>query len=269
MKRHERRQADRKAAAELAQRRFLEAPQRPVVDEPALILLMPTRGRPTVETLKAVMHLDGIKAVILTVARKGIVDARNELAAEAQKIPGQAPFIPRRGWYALWCDDDAFWRPGTVTRLLNDLQQPGVDVVAGWFGGRSERANPKAFREDGSWPVPGKDCALGDVVEVAKVGFHFVAHRLAILNALGRDPFTLEGTGERGEDLAFCARVREAGCRIWADTGAPVAHVDDDGDGKRRENGLAYLPGEDALRVIGTQLAKAETYRDYGGLEGS
>jgi hypothetical protein len=41
-------------------------------------------------------------------------------------------------------------------------------------------------------------------------------------------------------------------------TGAPVAHIDDDG--------FAYLPGESAMTVLNNQLQKQVIERNYGGL---
>jgi len=238
--------------------RLVSLPARQGIEGPAIAILMPTRGRPTIETLMALSNLDGLVTVLCPIARKGVVEARNDLAARALQISEQANFIPRLGWYALWIDDDAFWRPGAIARLLEALQTPGVDIAAGWFTGRSAYANPKAFYRDGTWPTPGKDCKDGDLVEIERAGFHFVMHRMSVLEKVGEKPFTPEGTRQEGEDMAFCERARAAGLRLWVHTGVPVAHVDDDG--------TAYVPGEGPLRVIGVQLAKAEAQRDYAGV---
>jgi SEC-C motif len=227
------------------------------VNAPALVVLMPSRGRVTTETLVSMGHLDGLKALVMPVSRKGVVEARNELAKDCLRIPAKAGFIPKWGWFCLWVDDDAFWRPGTVLRLMKALADPQIDIVAGWFCGRSAHAGPKAYKADGAWPRPGVegDCSDGDIVEVARVGFHFVLHRMEILEQLGDNPFSLDN-GEPGEDLAFCKRARDAGKRIWVHTGCPVAHVDDDG--------IAYLPGEGPMRVVGAQLQKTDSTRTYG-----
>jgi hypothetical protein len=239
--------------------KLVDMQRRPEVQGPGIIVLLPTRGRPTVETLTALGHLDGLPSVVIPIPRKTVIDARNQLAATALKVPKVSPYASELGWYALWVDDDAFWRPGTVMRMLQSLVlAPNVDVLAGWFGGRSAFAGPKCYREDGTWPRPGQpgDCEDGDVVEVHSFGFHFVMHRLALLEELGDNPFTVDGSGEPGEDLAFCARARAAGKRLWVHTGAQVAHVDDDG--------VAYLPGEGPMEVVGSHLRKAASTREYG-----
>lgn len=228
-----------------------------------IIILMPSRGKPTIETLGSMGQTDGLPTLVVPWRDRGagIVKGRNELAATAKKIPDKAPFVPEGGWYVLWVDDDAFWRPGTILRMVFGLQNPQVDVLGGWFTGRSPYAAPKAYRHDGSWPKPGHETKIqdGDIVEVASMGFHFVMHKLDVLEKLGPDPFEVKNQTEAGEDLAFCKRAREAGLRLWVHTGCPVAHIDDEG--------VAYLPGEGPMIVSGTELQKIGSSRKYGGLE--
>lgn len=235
----------------------MDGPQ--MIDAPALIILMPTRGDVKIETV-ASLHgaLDGLPTWLVPGARKGVVQARNELAETALRIPPKAGVVPRYGWWVLWVDDDAFWRPKTILRMLDALKEPDIDILAGWFTGRSAYAAPKAYKADDTWPSPGAGgYEEGGIVEVARVGFHFVMHRLEVLQRVGPDPFFLLGTQERGEDLAFCARARDAGLRIWVHTGCPIAHVD--------STGVAYLPGEGPMRVEGAQLQKIESTRTYDG----
>jgi len=245
--------------------------EKPEIQKPGITVLLPTRGRPTIETLCAMAATDSIPLIVIPASRMGIIAARNELAKSAPKFPNHAGFIPKLGWYALWVDDDAFWRNGTISRILKshittEATHPGTEhIVAGWFTGRSAHAAAKAYRADGTQPKPGRidDCDDGDVVEVDRVGFHFVLHRQSLITKMhteyGENLFSPEGTSELGEDTAFCRRARNMGARIWVDTGCPIAHIDDDG--------VAYLPGEGPMRVVGSELHKIETLRNYGDLE--
>lgn len=223
------------------------------VNGPALAILMPTRGRITVETMTALNFLDGVPGLVIAKSRMGVVDARNALVTSALAVEHNAPYEPTQ-WYALWVDDDAFWRPGTITRMLDTLAKPGVDILAGWFSGRCELSSPKAFRDDGSSPVVGVDCEIGNILQVKHVGFHFVMHTLDILKKMPENPFTI--TGEGTEDAAFCDRAAEAGFKVWVDTAAMIAHVDDDG--------FAYLPGCEKMLVQNGQLIKNTPLRRYG-----
>jgi hypothetical protein len=220
---------------------------------------MPTRGRVTIETVTCLSRLDGVAAVMKTVSRQSAADARNALAAMAVQAPNLASFSPRMGWFVLWVDDDAWWRPGTVAQALTTLIQnkESIDVLAGWFCSRTAGASPAVRKRGNTWPRPGADCQFGDIVEIERSGFHFVMHPLSLLEKFTEAPFTI-GADDHAEDYAFCRRARDLGARIWVHTGLPVAHIGDDGS--------AYLPGEPAYRVVDGELLKSEqpTRRTYG-----
>lgn len=243
--------------------RLVPAPQMAEVQGPGLIVLMPTRGRVTIETVTALSHLDGIPAVMRTASRMAVSDARNALAKMSLDVPVKARFSPKGGWYCLWVDDDAWWRRGSVLMALQTMvEHPEIDVLAGWFGPRSAYANPAMRNAQGSWPRPGIDCQLGDVVEIDRCGMHWAIHRLDLLERLSITQldgkvFSL-APGDEAEDYSFCRRVRESGGRIWAHTGIPVAHIGDDGQ--------AFVPGEAPYRVVDDELLKSEqpTIRFYG-----
>lgn len=228
---------------------------RPIIDGPGIAILLPTRGRVTIETMQSLNAVDGHRVVVLPATRMDVVDARNKLVNDVRNVKDKGPFQPTRGWYALWVDDDAFWRPGMLSRMLECIQEPDIDILAGWFCGRAEFSSPKCFFEDGSWPIKGQDFQeFGELLEVARVGFHFVLHKVDILEKLPADPFTLRSEG--GEDINFCDRAREAGLRIWVDTAAMIAHIGDDGN--------AYYPGCAAMRVVNGQLVQQTEQRTYG-----
>lgn len=99
-----------------------------------------------------------------------------------------------------------------------------------------------------SYPKPGIDCTMRSLVEIEVCSFHFVMHRLDVLERVGANPF--ETDGSCGEDVAFCRRVREKGGRIYCAPGLLVAHVDPN-------DGVAYLPGEPPCRVEGNVLKRS------------
>lgn len=231
-------------------------PQKAKVDAPALIVCMPTRGNVTIETVMALSRMDRVPVTMRTTSRLGVVEARNKLAEMALAAPEKAGYEPAE-WFVLWIDSDAFWPVGTVATMLETLQRcPEVDILCGFFGPRSALSNPTARYADGHWVKPGTDCNFGEVVEIARTGFHFTMHRLSALEKMPEKPFT-DAAGE-GEDYAFCAKARQAGLRIWVHTGLPVAHIGDDG--------FAYLPGDQPYIVVDGQLCKSAQAqaRDYG-----
>ncbi len=251
-----------------------EAVQRkPRRDQDALIVCMPTRGQITFETELALrMNLQGIEHLSCMVARRPVVEARNQLARLALEAIDANPlsFVPRE-WYVLWVDDDAWWQPGTVEALMNGMHQDRTaDIVFAMFGARTPYAPPFAYRDASdseSYLRLGIDYQFGQVVPIETAGFHFVLMRASALQKVGPDPFTLRA--DHGEDYEFCSRAREAGLSLKAATGVPIVHLDP-------RDGTAYMPGMPAmmmdgniLKALTTQHAtasgtnKAET-RDYG-----
>lgn len=228
---------------------------KPKRDEEVFIVCMPTRGSLSVETHTALTsNNDGSEIVFARTARKPIVEARNSLAEVAPQIVknNPLPWEPK-AWYVLWVDDDAYWTPNTFTQLKAILgSYPQIDIVAGYFGMRLPFTYPCAFRDKNngeSFPRINVDCQQGQLVEVERVGFHFVAHRLSVLEKVGPNPFAIPADAEKNvtEDFAFCDRARAAGCSIVCATGLPIAHID-------VRDGAAYIPGAPVLRVDRNRL---------------
>ena len=73
-----------------------------------LVVCMPTRGAVSIETMLCLReHLDGYPHKLLTVFRKPVVEARNQLVKETRELDANPlDFDPR---YVLWVDGDAWW----------------------------------------------------------------------------------------------------------------------------------------------------------------
>jgi Glycosyltransferase like family 2 len=224
----------------------------------SIATLIPVRDQITSFTIDA-LNRDGLSPC--TVTGKPVDEARNELVRRVLAID-PAPDV------VLWIDADAWWPSGTVDKLLNLLHQPRVDVATGFFGVREAFRPPtilKTLGDPKSFARPGgEDCPVGQGLRVGYSGLHFVAHRRSLLERLGPDPFSVTGSGD-GEDAAFCRRILAVGGTIVCHTGAPVAHVGDDG--------FAYLPGaprfvirDNGLHQVPTEVPKASFVRDrsYG-----
>jgi hypothetical protein len=213
-----------------------------------LVVLLSTRGQISIETHTALSaNCDGLPKAMMTVARRPIVDARNGLVAMAVNA---APRLPWTETYVLWCDDDSWWLPGTITKMIDTMKSyPMIDVLCGAFSARVPFGSIRANRIAGivSPPIPGVDCQLGEVVEVAECGMHFVIHRLSLLERVGANPF--DRFGEVGEDFSFCRRVKAAGLRIFCATAAVIAHLDP-------RDGLAYVPGDAAMKIENNALVR-------------
>lgn len=86
---------------------------------------------------------------------------------------------------------------------------------------------------------------------------HACAVRTSALRAVGPEPFAMTTTGE---DLAFCARLRERGFKIGCAPALTFAHID-------TVTGFAYLPLMPPGKIE-NGLPRAITPRDLHGVPG-
>jgi hypothetical protein len=218
---------------------------------------MPTRGSISLETHICLQsRTDGIKNSVLAVSRKPIIQARNELWNRLRTVREDLPVVLTGEIFVLWLDTDSYWVNGTWKAFTEILRaMPGVDLLGGFFCTRNPFSTPSAFRSTtdcDSFPRVGIDCEAGEIVEVRRIGFHFVMHRLSLLDKLTTaTPFTPQNEG-LGEDFAFCDALIAAGGRIGCATGIPIAHVD-------VATGMAYMPGTAAMIAEGSSLRSDST----------
>jgi len=218
-----------------------------------LAVCMPMRSGMTRETQSALQqNMDGIRYDLLTSIGKDVVTARNELAARA---------LDRNAPYVLWSDSDAWWPAGTVRRMLNTIERRSdIDVLAGYFGGRDHFSPAFCWRDfntENTWSNaenfvdPGRNCALGDVVRIEKTGCHFLLMRREALERVGPAPFTLI-TPQWSEDFALMFRALHARLGLFVDTGAIVAHIDD--------QGRAHVPGYPPGQIVHNKLVHPRVF---------
>ena len=142
----------------------------------------------------------------------------------------------------LWIDDDNIVLPEHLDSLLRDLaEHPEADVVAGWCWiepPRGEKAvTPSCGRLRPGYLIdpfkPEEIRAAGlrnELLPAGYSGFPVVLMRYAVFGKLGEHPFMPFTSpsmrwGTTGEDVAFCARLAEAGCRLFIDPNVKVPHL--------------------------------------------
>lgn len=236
-------------------------------EKPAgLIMLMPTRGVVAIETMLCLRyHLDGHPSKLLTVFRKDVVTARNELAKAAREIDAERlPFDPK---YCFLTDDDLWWPAGHISRCVDILEaNPDVDMVGGIYSLREvgvlpclytfDPATPDAFSmieyKNGGLDLPrvipracgSSDEAEGELTTLAFAEPGWCVVRRELFERLGPKPFDRIPFAEFGMDSgreflsdaeSFCVRSNRAGAKIVTERRLIVGHVDID-------NGYMYLP---------------------------
>jgi len=199
-------------------------------------------------------NLGSIVHELVSVVGKPVIDARNELARRA---------LARGAEFTLWLDDDAFFEPGSVERLLATMRDaPAIDMLAAFACDRRPFCSPNAFRlhddryvalVERSTPAPfalpawAPRYSIGEIVPIDACAFHAVLMRTALLERVGPDPFALSHDSGYGEDFQFCRRARASGALLAVDTGAPVAHIES-------ESGLAFLPYKPPGRILANRF---------------
>lgn len=231
-----------------------------------LLVLMPTRGAVSVETMLCLReHLDGYPNELLTAFRKPVVEARNQLAKEARELnPTYLDFDPK---YVLWVDDDAWWPAGHVDRAVSILEDhPDVAMVSGLFCKREPNVRPVAMTTEHVQIGPKQlwrfydplkcEYETGELTPLMLGGGHWFIIRRAMLQKVGDAPFNRltwkeafpnDGSAQEtkmAEDLSFCVRVNNAGGKIVTERSLLVGHVD-------VTNGLCYYPNSPALMANG------------------
>lgn len=191
--------------------------------------------------------------VHLTEVGRPVIEARNRLAARAQEAATE-------GDYIVWIDDDAWWRLGTLDGMIATLdKRSDIDILSGYFGGRDHFTPAFAWRgwDDEEPNVdPGRNCELGEVVEIAKTGFHFILMRRTALATVGSEAFSPAHPG-MSDDTSFYSRAKYHGLRMFIDTGAWIAHIGSNGD--------AYFVGHPRGRIVNGEVVLSRTFEMPSG----
>lgn len=150
-----------------------------------------------------------------------IYDARNNFAKQA---------LSTKADYVLFLDSDMVF-PIDVMKRLHKHMEDGKDIVTGLYFRRRPPFTPVLFKELGikdgeaiheDYP----DYPKNSVFEVAGCGFGCVMLKREVLEAIALETGNwFEPTNGLGEDLAFCVRAKEAGFKIWCDSGIKCGHV--------------------------------------------
>ena len=134
----------------------------------------------------------------------------------------------------LWLDSDMQFESDLLIRLNKDMDDNGLDCVAGFYTSRSDNPMPCIYKgiqwevEDGVVKTsadPVTECPEG-LFEVAGVGFGAVLVKTEMLKAVSEafgPPF--QPLPFLGEDLAFCWRAGRLGRHMWCDGRIQIGHI--------------------------------------------
>lgn len=150
-----------------------------------------------------------------------IYDSRNKFVQQAISLKADA---------VLWLDSDMIIPPDAFVRLAEHLES-GKDFVTGLYFRRRTPFTPVLFKRLTIDGETGKHEEFNDypkdsVFEVEGCGFGCVMTRTSMLEDVLLNYGTcFEPHYKLGEDLAFCARARELGYRIYCDSTIKCGHI--------------------------------------------
>lgn len=140
-------------------------------------------------------------------ARQGIVRAAQEAGAT----------------HLLMLDDDHVFSHLEFDKIWEAMQREDVQIVSGLYMTRGLPCAPCIFKLTAQGTAPIFYYPPDELFEVDVVGFGFVLFDMQLFTRINPPWFNL-GIGF-GEDAAFCARVLQAGMKVWVHTGAKVGHL--------------------------------------------
>jgi GT2 family glycosyltransferase len=156
----------------------------------------------------------------ITVSGERVDVARNLITAEALSHPEIT--------HLLWIDADMVFRPDSLRRLLRH----DLDIVGGLCFDRRHPYKPVIARlYDPGWGFDPNtlgwlyDYPPDDLFEVDATGGAFLLVKREVFEKIGSEDWWTPIAGWQAEDLSFCKRARDAGFRLFVDTGCKIGHV--------------------------------------------
>ena len=189
------------------------------------LIAIPAMSWVYTDFMQSMLALEKPDVQLMVQSNSLVYDARNNISWAA---------IQNGFDRVLWLDSDMTFEPDLLIRLNEDMDENGLDCVAGFYTSRSDDPQPCIYR-DIHWEVedgrvktsadPVTECPDG-LFEVAGVGFGAVLIKTdmikAVVDAFG-PPF--QPLPFLGEDLAFCWRAGQLGRRMWCDGRIQVGHI--------------------------------------------
>lgn len=128
--------------------------------------------------------------------------------------------------HLLMMDTDQIYPPDTIPKLLSH----GVDVIGGVVHRRYIPFDPIVYRGGiGEYVhVPDNEAYSGKLIEVDATGCGCILYNMEVFTKIQPpwfEIYQLETGKDVGEDIGFCAKLREAGFRIFVDTSIEIEHM--------------------------------------------
>ncbi len=246
----------------LEQEKSIEYPKqvKEIFKKARVVILVPVFARIDFRFLLSVCNLighstqNGIHYVGMTVAhRSKTVAARNRLV---ESVKGYKDIT-----HYLWIDDDHTFKPNILCNLLARER----DYIAPLMFQKLPPHYPTIYQVDPErkhgyhafikWPKA--------IFEVSATGFGMVLMKKSLMDKI-KPPYFEETTGEYGQDLHFCSKLRDLGIRMFCDGTQDVKHITYVAPDVGIEEFMKYQQGE--LDKVKSHLAERGIKDEKGGI---
>lgn len=137
---------------------------------------------------------------------------RNIIARDALKL-----YNPD---YLFWLDGDMVIEPDTILRLL----EHDKDIVSGLYF-KKESYEPVVFHRKGDLYTPVLRWSREKLFKTDAVGMGCCLIKAGVFRSIAPPWFVYDVKRNKGEDIYFCEKVKEAGYDIWVDPEVLPVHL--------------------------------------------
>ena len=142
-----------------------------------------------------------------------VYNGRDSLAADA---------VNEGYTHVLWLDADMVFNDDIVYRLL----ECGKQFVTGVYHSRHAPYSSCIFSKIETTSAEKVTEYPAELFEIAGCGFGIVLTETSLLRDVYRKyGYCFQPTPEYGEDIAFCMRAKEVGCRLWCEPSVKAGHI--------------------------------------------
>lgn len=203
------------------------------------VCVIPTRGQiaaRVVESWMGLMTPMNQPFFRMVVERMEVADAYNAAIETVLTHPQLKDFR-----YLLTLEEDNLPQPDGLLKLYESIGQ--YDAVGGLYWTKGWAGQPMIYGRPGCIPQFAPQCPedheWGTIIECNGLGMGFTLFQLDLFRELEAPWFqTMQGWDPQAgahaatQDLAFCAKAKEAGCRFACDTSVLVGHYDHSDGGR-------------------------------------
>lgn len=193
------------------------------------LIAMPCMDMVHTSFMRSLLQMTKVGEVGFAISSSSLVyDARNTLAKQA--LQGEFDRV-------LWLDSDMEFKTDLMERLMNDMDENGLDMVGGIYFSRKEPIVPVVYQKVGYFHSDEDDSVTpaalnyydypqNELFPCEGIGFGAVLVTADLIKKVqDKHGLPFSPILGFGEDLSFCIRARDVGATIMCDSRIKLGHT--------------------------------------------